>query len=107
MNFFLQIERIQNPSLYQQYAAKRAHIEQHVDQSTFKVEQELWHGASSNAIVSINYYGFNRSYCGNNGKLFLRLLNFLQILKMQGFSLFFLYPSTHLPLKEGAYCFSR
>lgn len=59
------IERIQNPSLYQQYAAKRAHIEQHVDQNT-KLEMDLWHGAPPASIVSINYYGFNRSYCGNN-----------------------------------------
>ncbi|XP_056005276.1 protein mono-ADP-ribosyltransferase PARP14-like isoform X3 [Ostrea edulis] len=59
------IERIQNPSLYQQYAAKRAHIEKHVDQNT-TLEQDLWHGAPPTAIVSINYYGFNRSYCGDN-----------------------------------------
>ncbi|XP_061194327.1 protein mono-ADP-ribosyltransferase PARP14-like [Saccostrea echinata] len=60
------IERIQNPSLYQQYAAKLDHIEKHVDQKTTKLVQDLWHGAAPAAIVSINYYGFNRSYCGNN-----------------------------------------
>lgn len=64
----MQIERIQNPSLYQQYAAKKAYIEQHVDQNTQTLEMELWHGAAPKAIVSINYYGFNRSYCGNTGQ---------------------------------------
>lgn len=75
--FTLQIERIQNPSLYQQYAAKKAHIEKHVDQNNQTLEMELWHGAAPKAIVSINYYGFNRSYCGNTGQEIFSLSFFL------------------------------
>lgn len=74
--FTLQIERIQNPSLYQQYAAKKAHIEKHVDQNNQTLEMELWHGAAPKAIVSINYYGFNRSYCGNTGQEIFSLFFF-------------------------------
>uniref|UniRef100_A0A8B8E6G0 Poly [ADP-ribose] polymerase n=1 Tax=Crassostrea virginica TaxID=6565 RepID=A0A8B8E6G0_CRAVI len=64
-----EIKRIQNPYLYQQYAVKKAHIEQHVDQSKCKVKQDLWHGTTPTAIRSINYHGFNRRYCGNNSKV--------------------------------------
>lgn len=31
-------------------------------------ERQLWHGTSEAAVDSINMYGFNRSYCGKNGK---------------------------------------
>lgn len=31
-------------------------------------ERTLWHGTAHDALDSINTYGFNRSYCGKNGK---------------------------------------
>lgn len=31
-------------------------------------ERHLWHGTSEDSIDSINMYGFNRSFCGKNGK---------------------------------------
>jgi len=32
-------------------------------------EQLLWHGTSADSVDHINNDGFNRSYCGKNGKL--------------------------------------
>ena len=32
-------------------------------------ERNLWHGTSPDSIISINTHGFNRSYCGKNGRL--------------------------------------
>ena len=32
-------------------------------------EKTLWHGTSAEATEKINYYGFNRSYCGKNGMM--------------------------------------
>ncbi|XP_071171397.1 protein mono-ADP-ribosyltransferase PARP14-like isoform X2 [Mytilus edulis] len=61
------IERIQNLSLYHMYAAKKALIEKQNPQG-HNNEQELWHGTPDKAILSINMYGFNRSYCSDNSK---------------------------------------
>ncbi|KAK3094771.1 hypothetical protein FSP39_006012 [Pinctada imbricata] len=65
----MKIERIQNPSLYQQYVAKKVSMESsgNLPPNT-DPEKELWHGTPENIIVSINYYGFNRSYCSQNTK---------------------------------------
>jgi len=69
----LQIERIQNLNLFTMYAAKRSLMEK--QNQNVKNEQELWHGTQDTAVVSINLYGFNRSYCeSNSGKLYLFLL---------------------------------
>lgn len=64
--FSLQIERIQNKSLYEQYVAKKGKILKANPNIT--VEKTLWHGTSFDTVQSINNYGFNRSYCGKNGK---------------------------------------
>ena len=70
--FLLQIERIQNLNLFRMYAAKRSLMEQ--QNKNVKNEQELWHGTPESAVVSINLYGFNRSYCtANSSKLCLYL----------------------------------
>ncbi|XP_048247705.1 protein mono-ADP-ribosyltransferase PARP14-like isoform X1 [Haliotis rufescens] len=61
----LKVTRIQNRSLYQQYAAKRKQLEKQNPQGT-QNEAWLWHGTSTDAIGSINAHGFNRSYCGKN-----------------------------------------
>ncbi|ESO82513.1 hypothetical protein LOTGIDRAFT_146598 [Lottia gigantea] len=35
------------------------------------VEQPvLWHGTDQHAVLNINHYGFNRSYCGKNATLY-------------------------------------
>ncbi|KAL8607981.1 hypothetical protein ACOMHN_005536 [Nucella lapillus] len=58
------IARVQNQTLYQQYAAKKAHLEK--QNQGIQNEKTLWHGTGSEAIENINNYGFNRSYCGKN-----------------------------------------
>lgn len=62
---FLQIERIQNRMLLQQYEAKLKLLEKQNAATTN--EMTLWHGTGNDAVASINTYGFNRSYCGKNG----------------------------------------
>lgn len=99
---YLQIKRIQNPYLYQQYAVKKAHIEQHVDQSKCKVKQDLWHGTTPTAIRSINYHGFNRRYCGNNCMHSLLNLNFFSIDKYRNLTYLYAPNLLLLRLKEGA-----
>ena len=61
-----QVERIQNKMLYHQYTAKKKLLEKQNPPNT-QNEQTLWHGTASDAVPSINTYGFNRSYCGKNG----------------------------------------
>ena len=54
------------------YAAKRSLMNQ--QNQNVKNEQELWHGTPESAVISINLYGFNRSYCtANSSKLCLYL----------------------------------
>jgi hypothetical protein len=53
-------------------AAKRSLMNQ--QNQNVKNEQELWHGTPESAVISINLYGFNRSYCtANSSKLCLYL----------------------------------
>ncbi|XP_070211847.1 protein mono-ADP-ribosyltransferase PARP14-like [Littorina saxatilis] len=60
------IERIQNPSLFQQYKIKKRDLEQNNPKGT-ENEKRLFHGTSSDSIQGIVTNGFNRSYCGKNG----------------------------------------
>lgn len=55
--------------LYQQYVAKKKLLDSQNPKGT-KNERELWHGTAIEAVSSINSLGFNRSYCGINGKSF-------------------------------------
>jgi poly [ADP-ribose] polymerase 10/14/15 len=57
------IERIQNPTLYSQYMARKKEMEKSVDQG-YEYERQLFHGCAKNAVESINHSGFNRSYAG-------------------------------------------
>lgn len=50
------------------YAAKRKLITDQNQGSNVVAEQQLWHGTGSDAVPSIIMYGYNRSYCGKNGK---------------------------------------
>lgn len=63
---FLQIERIQNKILYQQYEAKLKLLENQNSTGCIN-ERILWHGTANETVPCINTYGFNRSYCGKHG----------------------------------------
>ena len=67
-----QIQRVQNKTLYQQYSAKKKLMEQQNPPGT-QNERILWHGTAPAAVKSINALGFNRSYCGKNGKANLKI----------------------------------
>ncbi|XP_041370190.1 protein mono-ADP-ribosyltransferase PARP15-like [Gigantopelta aegis] len=63
------IERIQNRALYLQYNVKRWQLShRHTEHES--IERRLWHGTTEDAVRSINYHGFNRSYCGKNESRF-------------------------------------
>ncbi|KAL3864547.1 hypothetical protein ACJMK2_006219 [Sinanodonta woodiana] len=67
----LKIQRIQNRTLYQQYAAKKQLMVQHYkDKPNVKVEWKAWHGTAEKNVESIYTHGFNRSYCGAHGVWF-------------------------------------
>ena len=59
----VRIQRIQNPTLYWQYAVKK--------KSMKCSEKDLFHGTSKESLDQINAHGFNRSFAGKNGELFL------------------------------------
>ena len=58
------IQRVQNPCLYRAYMVKKDQMEQKKGSN----ERILFHGTAEGSCASINKYGFNRSYCGKNGK---------------------------------------
>ncbi|WAR22335.1 PAR14-like protein, partial [Mya arenaria] len=60
------IERVQNPTLYTQYMAKKRQMEI-ANKGTKKNERMLWNGTAHSAVPSISAHGFNRSYCFTNG----------------------------------------
>jgi poly [ADP-ribose] polymerase 10/14/15 len=62
----LQIERIQNKTLWAQYEAKKKQLEDQNPPGTTN-ERLLWHGTAAETVDNINAHGFNRSYCGKNG----------------------------------------
>lgn len=57
----MQIERIQNPTLYTQYYAKKKQMEM---AGTKNIEKMLWHGTHGGLAVArnINEKGFDRNY---------------------------------------------
>ncbi|VDI00521.1 Hypothetical predicted protein [Mytilus galloprovincialis] len=64
-NSIVKIEKIQNRTLQQQYAAKKKSMDS-TNAKGNNNELKLWHGTAMEAVDSINTYGFNRSYCGKN-----------------------------------------
>ncbi|XP_076464945.1 protein mono-ADP-ribosyltransferase PARP14-like isoform X2 [Babylonia areolata] len=60
------IERIQNPSLFQQFKVKKKELEQNNPKGT-ENEKRLFHGTPSDSVDGIITNGFNRSYCGRHG----------------------------------------
>ncbi|XP_071133739.1 protein mono-ADP-ribosyltransferase PARP14-like [Mytilus edulis] len=61
----VEINRIQNKTLYQQYVAKKKSIDS-TNPTGHQNENSLWHGFAKDAMDSINRFGFNRGYCGKN-----------------------------------------
>lgn len=65
---FLQIERIQNPSLWRNLQIKKQEMDsKNCHQNN---EKRLFHGTCPLIIDTINANGFNRSYAGKNGKMY-------------------------------------
>lgn len=60
----IKIERIQNPTLYGTYAINK----QKMDKARGSNEMCLFHGTKGSKCELINFKGFNRSFCGENGK---------------------------------------
>ena len=58
------IERVQNPGLYKAYVVKKEQMEQKNGGN----EKLLFHGTAQGSCSSISTFGFNRSFCGKNGK---------------------------------------
>ena len=59
----VKIERIQNPRLYEIFEGQKKNM------SNGGNEMRLFHGTAKDAVKNINKSGFNRAYCGKNGKL--------------------------------------
>ena len=59
------IERVQNPSLYKGYIAKKMKIDKETGENS---ERQLFHGTVGEQINQINAQGFNRSYSGYRGE---------------------------------------
>lgn len=67
MGVFLQVEKLMNRLLYNQYKLKKASVMQ---RATYpEIERTLYHGTSESSVKEICIHGFNRSFCGKNGKL--------------------------------------
>ncbi len=61
----LQIERVQNVTLWQSYQLLKKEMETKNNHSNN--EKRLFHGTGANSIDLINKQGFNRSYAGTHG----------------------------------------
>lgn len=64
----LQVEKLMNRLLYNQYKLKKASILQNA--TCPQVERTLYHGTSEDSVKEICIHGFNRSFCGKNGMFF-------------------------------------
>lgn len=62
----IKIERVQNPTLYAQYAARKKLMDQTNPPGTVN-ERRLYHGCGGDVVQNIIHGGFNRSYAGKNG----------------------------------------
>ena len=62
----VKIQRIQNPALYGQYAAKKKYLDAH-NPSGVQNERWLFHGTKESSVPQINKTNFNRSFRGQNG----------------------------------------
>ena len=62
----IELRRIQNLDLYQQYSVLKNQMKQNVSDD-YELERELFHGTDKAACEQINHQGFNRIYAGKNG----------------------------------------
>ena len=62
---YLQIERVENTQLRNQYEARKLEMHRRLGRDT---ERTLYHGTSPDTVDKINTRGFDRSFCGKNGK---------------------------------------
>ena len=65
----LSIQRLQNPTLYKQYAVRKKEMEKH-NPKDHQNEQLLWHGTSPDTLDKINTRGFDRNFAGKNCKVY-------------------------------------
>ena len=67
-NNIIKIERVQNPTLYGAYAVNK----QRMDKAGGEGSNEmcLFHGTKGAKCELINHKGFNRSFCGENGRYY-------------------------------------
>ena len=61
------IERVQNPHLYKQYMVQKQKMDKDNGENN---ELQLFHGTEAKNICAINTQGFNKNFCGVNGKCF-------------------------------------
>uniref|UniRef100_A0A1X7UHJ5 Poly [ADP-ribose] polymerase n=1 Tax=Amphimedon queenslandica TaxID=400682 RepID=A0A1X7UHJ5_AMPQE len=61
----LSIQRLQNPTLYKQYAVRKKEMEKH-NPKGHQNERLLWHGTSPDTLDKINTRGFDRNFAGKN-----------------------------------------
>ena len=64
----LSIQRLQNPTLYKQYAVRKKEMEKH-NPKDHQNERWLWHGTSPDTLDKINTRGFDRNFAGKHGKV--------------------------------------
>jgi len=66
----MQLERIQNPTLYNQFQAQKKKVADRMANSgsQLPVTLELFHGTQGNICPNIYKDGFDRSHAGRNGK---------------------------------------
>lgn len=65
----IQLRRIQNLDLYQQYSVLKDQMEKTISDD-YELERELFHGTKKAVCEQINHQGFNRNYAGTHGKSF-------------------------------------
>uniref|UniRef100_A0A1A8DAM2 Poly [ADP-ribose] polymerase n=1 Tax=Nothobranchius kadleci TaxID=1051664 RepID=A0A1A8DAM2_NOTKA len=64
----IQVEKLMNRLLYNQYKLKKASV---LQQSTHPVaERTLYHGTNDTSVKEICVHGFNRSFCGKNATVY-------------------------------------
>ena len=59
------IERVQNPELYRTFMGKKQEMDKRCGGNS---ERRLFHGTDGKSITAINSQGFNRNFCGKNGR---------------------------------------
>ncbi|XP_032379727.1 protein mono-ADP-ribosyltransferase PARP10 [Etheostoma spectabile] len=60
----IQVEKLMNRLLYNQYKLKKASV---LQRATYpEIERTLYHGTSEKCVKEICVHGFNRSFCGKN-----------------------------------------